>query len=518
MVGRNNRKPPRTRNHVDSYTVGSHVQRPAAHGNSATRMRKRLSGASHRSNARSGIGPGHAQVRISASTPRPSGSFEEVSQIHPATRSRESDRAYSRRRHKSTFAEEIQRRSHVKTVFIALGIVVLIVAIALGIGMYTYFKSTDQNLSFDASDAKEALVAPEADAPFYVLCTADLADPYLANNPPENQGYMLVRVDTQAKQLTFITIPAQLQVRMKDGEVHPLDEAHRTAGDAALISIVSDLAGIKVNHFITTSVDHIESMVEFLGGIHLDITEEIDDPRAGTRVVMVGDESLDGAESIVVLRATNFAGGFETTAKNRVAFTMQVLRQSLGTEGLDFASIVGEASKYISTDLTTSDLLSLGEVLKPVQDITVYQAILPYYETSDPLSGQASYSSKSEAWLQMAERFRAGEDPSQGDSDAQSVNKAGVTVEVRNGTITNGAAAKLAESLKGFGYQITDVGNADGGVIYPETLIVYTDPAYEGAAKAVIGDMGVGRAVNGGDYYSSDAQVIAIIGKDWMPS
>ena len=97
------------------------------------------------------------------------------------------------------------------------------------------------------------------------------------------------------------------------------------------------------------------------------------------------------------------------------------------------------------------------------------------------------------------------------------MNASNVTVEVRNGTSTAGAAAKLGEFLSGSGYEVIGVGNTDDGTIYPETLVVYTDQGSEGAAKAIVEDMGSGRVVNGGDFYSSQADVIAIIGLDWMP-
>lgn len=513
MMHGGRRRPKRTRRNVDSYTVGSHVSKPlraSAKPSGRNPSRSPRTGGSYRGN--------HAQVRISETTPRPTGAVDEINQIGLQTRSGESRSAYARRTQRDSFAEQALKRSRKRAILIAIVSLVVIAAAASLIGVFTFFKSTDQNLGFVESNASEALVAPAADAPLYILCTADLSEHKRVREEPENMAYMLVRADMASEQLTFLTFPAKLEVRMRDGEVCPLDEVTDRGGDAELIRIISALAGVDVNHMISTRADCIASMVEMLNGIHMEIVEEVDDPRAGTRVVMVGDESIDGDEALVVLRAMNFAGGFETTASNRVSFTMQLVRQALDTQGLDFAAIVGEASEYVSTDLSTSDLLSLGSELRPVDEITVYQSVIPYYESSDAFSDEVRYTYREKALNEMMERFRAGEDPVHADSDATSVEKGDVTVEVRNGTLTNGAGARLAESLEGFGYRITDVGNTDDGVVYPETLIVYTSPEYEGAAKAIIRDMGAGRAVNGGDYYTSQADVIAIIGKDWMPS
>jgi hypothetical protein len=95
------------------------------------------------------------------------------------------------------------------------------------------------------------------------------------------------------------------------------------------------------------------------------------------------------------------------------------------------------------------------------------------------------------------------------------VNPAEVTVEVRNGTSTVGAAATAGNTLTEAGYVVEGVGNVDDSTVYPETLVIYTDDTMSGAAKAVVRDLHNGRVVDGGDFYSSDSDIIVIIGLDW---
>ena len=118
---------------------------------------------------------------------------------------------------------------------------------------------------------------------------------------------------------------------------------------------------------------------------------------------------------------------------------------------------------------------------------------------------------------EMLERLSVGQDPNIVDLSAEGINPKDVTVEIRNGANATGAAGRLGEKLSGLGYRIEKVGNTDDSTIYPETFVIYTDPSKEGSAKAVMRDMGGGRLINGGDFYTSSADVIAIIGLDWMP-
>ncbi len=419
---------------------------------------------------------------------------------------------------KATLAEVMQVKSRKKMFAIGLAVLLVIAVIAGLVGTYVYFRTTDSNLDLNPSNAAEALVAASPDDPFYVLCAADLDDPQTKKAETESMGYMLVRVDEPARQMTFITIPSKVRAKMSDGEVHPLTDAVNIGGDAELISALSNLIDVDISHFIYTNWSHLKDMVDVLGGVKLDVTEEVDDPRAGNIVISSGEQVLDGKRALVFLRSTNYADGFAKTAANRVDFTLSLLRSSLESSGLSFASIVGEASKYINTDLTTTDLLSLGEGLRPLDGMIIYECMLPTYESKDGESGGLVCNLYKSQWEALKELVEIGRDPKTLDSSVDSVDPSTVTVEVRNGTQMSGAAAKLGEILTQFGYKVTGVGNTDDGTIYPETLIVYTDPAYEGAAKAIVRDVGSGRIVNGGDFYSSSANVIAIIGADYMPA
>ena len=62
-----------------------------------------------------------------------------------------------------------------------------------------------------------------------------------------------------------------------------------------------------------------------------------------------------------------------------------------------------------------------------------------------------------------------------------------------------------------------ETGNVDDYTVYPETLVIYHDEALSPAADAVVKAMGAGRAINGGSYYTFEADVLVIIGTDYQP-
>ena len=116
----------------------------------------------------------------------------------------------------------------------------------------------------------------------------------------------------------------------------------------------------------------------------------------------------------------------------------------------------------------------------------------------------------------MMEAVRAGNAPESAAGNVANVDRSLLTVEVRNGSGIQGAAARCGELLESDGYQVEAVGNVDDGTAYPETMVIYKDAAFEIAAKAVVSDLSAGRVVNGGDFYQFDTDLLVIIGQDWI--
>lgn len=417
---------------------------------------------------------------------------------------------------KGSFAKEAMRRRTRKKALIVLLCVVLALCAAIGTGTYMYFKTTDKNLGFEASNAADALVAAADGEPYYVLCMADLSVSGKLPLSEDDLAVMLVRIDENAKSLTFASFPAKLQIPFSDGKSYAIGAFPEELGDAGLISAIADFTGVSISHFITTDAEHLGAAVGKLGSIEIDVPLEVDDPHAGHVVIDAGSQSLDSEAAMVFLRATNVSGGFSGTASNRVSFTMRLLSEALGGSGIGLASAVSDVSEYIQTDWSASGLISAGEALQPIDGLTVHQCSVPCTETTSVSDWSKLLSCNSAEWAIMCEAIRSGEDPSSSAISADAVALRDCSVEIRNGASINGAGATLSSKLESLGYTIGDVGNTTDGVVYPDTLVIYTNPDNETSASMVLGDISCGRLVNGGDFYTTSSDVLVIIGADWV--
>lgn len=427
----------------------------------------------------------------------------------------ESDAHYERRIRRGSYVEEGMRKRRKRGLVIAIVIALVALALAVSAGIYSYLRNTDEKLQLPGPEIEAMLQEPQANSAYYVLCSADLSDKAYANPIASNDAYMLVRIDEQSKVVTFVTIPSEVVIEFPNEEFYSLADYPEDLGEEAAVYAVSKFAGVPISHYVRTDAEHIGDMVNLVGGVNMGIDYEIDDPNAGTMVIKPGEHDFDGRQSLVVLRATNIPGGFESTAAHRMTFTADLAIKALGNKGIGLANIVSDVSNYIETDWTTTELLALGDSFNSGGDVTFYQCVVPYTKAASAKDGSTVYRYIDSDWKELMGAVSQGLDPASIEHVIGEVNEKEISVEVRNGAQINGAAAKLGGMLSELGFNVLSVGNVEDGTMYPETLVVYTKEEFEDAALSIVRDIGAGRVVNGGDFYSSKADVIVIIGIDW---
>lgn len=432
-----------------------------------------------------------------------------VKQVAPRTSSAETVSDYSRRVRQGDYVEQT-RRSHQRRRGVTIALVIaIVVAVALTAGIATYFLTVNSRLALHNSNASEALVEA-TDGPRYLLCAASLGT---ALNPddPSGDAYMLVRYDSSAKQLTFVDIPASIMTITSDSQRMTLYEARAMMGDAELVNAIASLADVKINGFVSTDAEGIKAMTERLGSVRFDVTEMIDDPRAGTSVLDAGEAQLDGQGALLVLRALNYQHPYETRAQNRVDFTMALVDQYTSSKGN--AGAIADLSADISTSATTNQLLEMADTLSPLSDVRCFATVVPGRVASD---GSGRFVVSRSAWNGLIAAIKEGKSPNEATPIDPTINPASLTIEVRNGGGVSGVAASVGSILTGQGYNVTYVGNMEDGATYNETFVIYKDSNKEAAAQRIVSEIGVGRAINGGDYYTFGTDLMVVVGKDYV--
>lgn len=436
-----------------------------------------------------------------------------VDTLIPSTASGESSSDFARRVSRREFTQEIQRKARVRRIVAITLAAVVVLAVAIGVGVATFYGSLDSKMALKNSDAKTALVAPKDGSAWYALIVADLGAVSAATDEEGPDVVLLARVDEAARSVSLVSIPSNLQVTLKDGKIHPLREA-AAQGDAALIQAAAGAADVSIAHYAKTDERGLVSLVDALGGIEIDVTQEVDDPAAGDAYLTPGVQKIDGTTALTYLRAKNFKNGIDDQMANQRAFFVAVAERILETGALSFATTLDSVAGSFQVDVGGFAAGEIASALRGIEASSVQGAQVPGYESKS--NDVTYYVASTDAWSAMKKRLQAGEALVVEDNTTGQVDKGSFTVEVRNGANITGGASQMSEILKADGFNVTEVSNANEAV-FSETLVVYDGEERRAQAEAIISALGTGRAVVGAGYYEYKTDILVILGKDWKP-
>jgi len=442
-----------------------------------------------------------------------------VNTITPTTSSGESQAAYRQRTRQTRYIEDVQRKARRRRVLTFVIAALVIIGLAVGAGYIAFRGTVVSKMSLGDSDAKTALVASKEGEVSYTLISVDLgavAKP-LARSGPD--VLLLVRLDEDARTMAIINVPADLRITLSDSEYHHLCEAAQN-GDAALIDAVSRYTGVNVSHFVKLSQSGFVDLVEALDGVDVEVDQVIDDPHAGDVYIPAGAQTLSGDAALTYLRATNLKLGVLDQMNHQNDFAASLLAEVFGDDGqVGFSARLDSIDEFFQTDYSYDDIVKLQSWLKDIPATGMTLVTVPGYTTA--VTGvveneQSYYIATANDIAAIINTLDEGGNPNAAEHEVASIDKKSFTVEIQNGADVAGAAAATAEVLKAAGFNVGEVGNAEQQV-YSETLVVYKDNGIQ-QAQAVIDAIGIGRAVYASYYYEFEADVLVIIGSDYMPT
>lgn len=445
----------------------------------------------------------------------------EIGYVRPQTASGESLSDHAKRQQRK--ARAMRPRSETgRRVGLLVAVVVLVVALAAGVAACVFHNSVNSRMALDDSALGDALVSPsDADAPFYVLVAGNTYDPSRkiiradVSSDSDPDILMLVRLDAASKAATVISIPSNLVCTLSDGSSGFISHEMSIGGNAALVARVAEFAGVDIGHFVTMDAEGFSALVDAVGGISLTLSEEVDDPDAGSIYLPAGEQTLNGSQALVLARAKNYAGSYQTRAENQMAEVAALASKLAGSDAFGSKQEAVDAiAGCFKTDLSSGELISLLEGFSGMSADEVKLARVP--GSTSQQGDTLAFNNSNTAWTAMMEKVDSGGDPNEKSEAVLSVDPSKYSVTVLNGAGIDGAASDAASALEAAGYQVKDTGNTNQ-FAYKETLIVYKDADDEPAAEAIAEALGVGRAVDAGIYYSFKTDLEVIVGQDWKP-
>jgi LCP family protein required for cell wall assembly len=323
---------------------------------------------------------------------------------------------------------------------------------------------------------------------------------------------MLVQLLPGEKRVQMLSLPRDLRVEV-DGKVGRINAIFNSGG-AAIVSAVSDYAGVPIHHYLQVDFAGFAGIVDAMGGIEMTFPYAVRDLKSKLEVG-AGPQVLDGKTALAMARSRHFeefrdgqwvaadASDIGRTRRQQdllMALITQMDRPS-SLEG--FRGLVRALGEFVTTDdaFNEDELLQLVWAMRSVGPGDIDSLTLPVKGLEE---GGVSYvvPIEPDAGLALA-AFQAGEPMS-------AAREGKGRVEVQNGNGTDGAATSVAELLGSGGWEVTRVTNSD--LNNYQTTLVVARPKNLPLAEAVVQFLGYGRVEVGA--VPAGVEMVVIVGAD----
>ncbi|MDR0383271.1 MAG: LCP family protein [Spirochaetaceae bacterium] len=274
-------------------------------------------------------------------------------------------------------------------------------------------------------------------------------------------GSYLLLYNQSTRQAAAFEVPGKLGLILRQiGRVDRIDTVYKTGRIAPYTEEVEKLFDIKVNYNFVINMHNLGKIVDLLEGVNVFIPGDIRMPDNEDAVLFSsGFTKLDGYKTFEYLCYQNPDYDIETPEqRNQRFFTGFLNRIGEKKDYLKSPEVIRLFKNYAETNMggrvlplffdelnyIDTDRFSITSIGGNIREVSGQQLLFPYYDGSliKEIARQT---------LSSLARINGG-------AGGNRV----FTVEVLNGTEVAGLAGRTADLIRGFGYDVINIGNASG--------------------------------------------------------
>ncbi len=271
--------------------------------------------------------------------------------------------------------------------------------------------------------------------------------------------------------VSLISIPRDLRVKLDDGEFHKLNAAYAKGGTNEARQAVSDLLGIDVPFYITLDYAGFERLIDQFGGVTLTVDQPMkyDDERADPPLhidIQPGTQTFDGKTALEYIRYRGETGDLGRIDRQQKLISA-ILEKGFQNNNYDsIRKMVRTINPYLHTNLSLIDMYDLAKIVQGLDMGRLQMATIPGIPvTIDEISYLEPQVVETE---QMVAHLIKGIDL---------LTPGEVSVAVFNGNGVRLLASRTSDYLRDRNFSVTKVANAES-FDYDETyIVVLTDKA-----------------------------------------
>jgi len=301
-----------------------------------------------------------------------------------------------------------------------------------------------------------------------------------------------------------------------------LEEESKNAGRKALMDTVSNLSGIKIEHYAEVGLLGFVLLTDAVGGVDVCLNEAVDDEFSGAKF-KAGRQTLNGPDALSFVRQRHGLprGDLDRVVRQQV-FMASIVNKVLSSGTLSSPSKFADLSEAVRRSVKLDANLDPAQFAVQMQNLAggnVQFSTIPVTSidgVGDYGESVVTINTKDvNKFFQtlLGEKSEPSSSAPPSDNPKQALLDAtrNTSINVLNATQPSGLAAAVAGALGDMGLKIDQVTNAEPG-LYNQTTIV-ASRADDPAAIALAGELG-GLPIQASNSLNAN-EVAVVVGSDY---
>ena len=301
-----------------------------------------------------------------------------------------------------------------------------------------------------------------------------------------------------------------------------LEKESKEAGQRALMDTVSNLSGIKIEHYAEVGLLGFVLLTDAVGGVDVCLNEAVDDEFSGAKF-KAGRQTLNGPDALSFVRQRHGLprGDLDRVVRQQV-FMASIVNKVLSSGTLSSPSKFADLSEAVRRSVKLDANLDPAQFAMQMQNLAggnVQFSTIPVTSidgVGDYGESVVTINTKDvNKFFQtlLGEKSEPSSSAPPSDNPKQALLDAtrNTSINVLNATQTSGLAAAVAGALGDMGLKIDQVTNAEPG-LYNQTTIV-ASRADDPAAIALAGELG-GLPIQASNSLNAN-EVAVVVGSDY---
>lgn len=270
-------------------------------------------------------------------------------------------------------------------------LVSLVLLTVLGIGGYGAWILS--RINQETVDREQYENTP-SDAPAWSVATEDGIRNILLIGADRNKDgsngrsdiMMLVSVDEPNKKLRLVSFMRDLYLDIPEFGYERLNAAYAYGGAALTMQTIENYFRVRIDNYIQTDFQNFEQIIDKMGGVDVELSEEeaayMNQEKGWS--LEAGVQHLNSEEALYFSRIRDLDSDFGRTGRQRqmiLCILDTFKKKNIG----DMAALVADYAPYVTTDLSTTDMIGLASLLPGYSEYQVETTYVPYKDTYEEL-------------------------------------------------------------------------------------------------------------------------------------